>query len=950
MKKSLLLLGILSAFAFNDLLAAPPAYIQTKDGVIVFTNPAFTGTSNAVKLEVISDNIIRVTAAPGKEIVAAQSLITVYTKSPGLAWNVIPTKDSLTLKTKKLTAVVDLKTGAVTFRDYTGKKILAEKQSFGRVFQPVVFEGKPYYALTQTFQSTSGDAWYGLGQHQDGILNYRGQQVTFFQNNTEVAIPFLVSGNNYGILWDNYSLTKAGDVRPLLPLSALQLFSKKGEPGWLTASYANNKEKPQEIITERAEETINMEFEGESKIQLPNLFMPATGVVTWEGNLASYFSGLHQFRFTFGGTLKVWLDGKLVLDHWRKSWNPAPALIPFYFNKGEKVPVKIEWTPEGGESYVSLKWQQPLSTAEQHCFSFSSEAGQQIDYYFIYGNNTDEVIAGYRRLTGKAPIVPKWALGFWQSRERYKTQAEILATADEFRKRKIPIDNIVLDWSYWRQAEWGSQDFDETRFPSPDSMIDVLHKKYNTQIMISVWPKFYEGIPTYNEFEKNGWLYKRNIADRQRDWIGEGYVSTFYDAFNEKARKGFWNLINKKIYTKGIDAWWMDASEPDILSNVDPQKRKLQMTPTALGTAAAYLNAYPLQNAKGIYEGQRSTDPDKRVFLLTRSGFAGSQRYAAAIWSGDIGSTWRDMKTQITAGINFSLSGLPYWTMDIGGFVVPEKFEKPDSENLAEWRELNTRWYQFGAFVPLFRSHGQFPYREIFNMAEETHPAYQSFLYYDKLRYRLMPYIYSLAGAAYHDDYTIMRGLVMDFAADTAVLNVGDQYMFGSSLLVNPVYEYKQRSRSLYLPKCAGWYDLYSGKWYAGGQKIMADAPYERMPVFVKAGSIIPFGPALQYTAEKPADTITINIYAGANASFNLYEDEGINYNYEKGAFSIIPILYNEATKQVTVGKREGGFNGMLQKRTFRINLVTPGKTKQLEMDTFDREVLYDGKQIEVKL
>ena len=950
MKLRLLLLNFLFFAFINAVLAAPPSYIQTKDGVIVFTDPAFTGTSNAVKLEVISDNIIRVIAVPGKEIAPVQSLITVYTKRPDLFWNVIPTKDSLTLKTKKLTAVVDLKTGAVTFRDNKGRKILAEKQPLAGRFQPIVFEGKPYYALTQTFQSTSGDAWYGLGQHQDGTLNYKGQQATFFQNNTEVAIPFLVSGNNYGILWDNYSLTKAGDVRPLLPLSALQLFSKKGEPGWLTASYANDKQKPQEIITERAEETINMEFEGESKIQLPAAFTPATGIVTWEGDLASNSSGLHQFRFTFGGTLKVWLDGKQVLDHWRKSWNPAPALIPFYFNKGEKVPVKIEWTPEGGESYVSLKWQQPLSAAEQNCFSFSSEAGQQIDYYFIYGNNTDEVISGYRHLTGKAPIVPKWALGFWQSRERYKTQDEILTTVSEFRKRKIPIDNIVLDWNYWKEAEWGSQDFDEKRFPSPDSMIDVLHKKYNTQIMISVWPKFYEGIPSYNEFDKNGWLYKRNIADRQRDWIGKGYVSTFYDAFNEKARKGFWDLINKKIYNKGIDAWWMDASEPDILSNVDPQKRKLQMTPTALGSAAAFMNAYPLQNAKGIYEGQRSTDPDKRVFLLTRSGFAGSQRYAAAIWSGDIGSTWRDMKTQITAGINFSLSGLPYWTMDIGGFVVPEKFEKPDSENLTEWKELNTRWYQFGAFVPLFRSHGQFPYREIFNMAEESHPAYQSFLYYDKLRYRLLPYIYSLAGAAYHNDYTIMRGLVMDFSADTAVLNIGDQYMFGSSLLVNPVCEYKQRSRSLYLPKCAGWYDLYSGKWYAGGQKMMADAPYERMPVFVKAGSIIPFGPALQYTAEKPADTITINIYAGTNASFNLYEDEGINYNYEKGAFSIIPILYNEATKKVTVGKREGGFNGMLQKRTFRINLITPGKTKQLDMDTYDREILYDGKPIEVKL
>ncbi|MEQ1800129.1 MAG: TIM-barrel domain-containing protein, partial [Lacibacter sp.] len=631
-------------------------------------------------------------------------------------------------------------------------------------------------------------------------------------------------------------------------------------------------------------------------------------------------------------------------------WNPAPAIIPANMKSGEKVPVRIEWIPEGGESYLSLKWQEPLSKEQQNSFSFSSEAGQQIDYYFIHGNSMDEVISGYRTLTGKAPIVPKWALGFWQSRERYKTQNEILSTVDEFRKRKIPIDNIVLDWSYWKEAGWGSQDFDEARFPSPDSMIDVLHKKYNTQIMISVWPKFYEGISAYNEFDKKGWLYKKNIADRQKDWIGKGYISTFYDAFNENARKGFWDLINKKIYSKGIDAWWMDASEPDILSNVDPEKRKLQMSPTALGSAAEYLNAYPLQNAKGIYEGQRSTDPNKRVFLLTRSGFAGSQRYAAVIWSGDIGSTWKDMKNQISAGANFSMSGLPYWTMDAGGFVVPLKFEEPNAENMEEWRELMTRWSQFGSFVPIFRSHGQFPFREIFNTAPEEHAAYKSFLYYDHLRYRLMPYIYSVAGAAYHNDYTIMRGLAMDFANDSEVLNIDDQYMFGPSLLINPVYEYKKRQRELYLPKCAGWYDLYTGKWYAGGQKINAEAPYEKMPVFVKAGSIIPFGPALQYTNEKPADTIMLNIYAGANASFDLYEDEGTNYNYEKGAFSIIHISYNESTKTVEIGNRKGVFNGMLQKRVFTINIISPNNKNSLQFNTSKKLFFYDGKKTVIKI
>ena len=951
MKLRLLLTCFICCCLLEVIWAVPPSYISTKDGVIVFIDQLVDGKPCAVKLEVISENIIRVIAVPGKEFRARQSLVTVYAKKENIRWDIVPSSEKITLKTKGVRATIHIKTGVVSFFDIKGKKILSEKPTAGRSFEPSVFDGKRYYRVTQAFQTTADDAWYGLGQHQDGVYNYRRQQVSFFQNNTEVAVPFLISPKNYGILWDNYSLTTAGDTRPLHQLSAFQLFSKNGEAGWLTAAYANNKLKPQEIITERPEANINMEFVGESKSQLPREFIPTSGIVTWEGSIASYLGGNHQLRFVFGGTLKLWLDGKLVFEHWRKAWNPAPLLVPVSLSKGEKKQIKIEWEPEGSESYLSLKWQEPLSEEEENRFSFSSEAGDRVDYYFIYGNTMDEVIAGYRNLTGKAPIVPKWALGFWQSRERYKTQDEILATVDEFRKREIPIDNIVLDWSYWKEAEWGSQEFDEKRFASPDSMIDVLHKKYHTRIMISVWPKFYEGISTYNEFDKNGWLYKRNIADRQRDWIGKGYVSTFYDAFNENARKAFWNLIREKIYSKGIDAWWMDASEPDILSNVNPEKRKLQMTPTALGSAAEFLNAYPLQNAKGIYEGQRFTDPGKRVFLLTRSGFAGSQRYAAAIWSGDIGSTWRDMKTQITAGINFSLSGLPYWTMDIGGFVVPEKFEKPDAESLNEWRELNARWYQFGAFVPLFRSHGQYPYREIFNIAPADHPAYKSFLYYDKLRYRLLPYIYSMAGSAYHDNYTIMRGLVMDFAKDTAVLNIGDQYMFGPSFLINPVYEYKQTKRAVYLPVSPGWYDLYSGKWYAGGQKIIADAPYERIPVFIKAGSIIPFGPQLQYTSEKPGDTITLNIYTGADACFNLYEDEGTNYNYEKGDFTIIPLKYNEATKTITIGARRGSFNGMIHQRIFRINIITPGQAKNLDPDAAaDKQLLYKGEKIEIKI
>jgi alpha-D-xyloside xylohydrolase len=927
------------------------SYIKTSDGIIVFTDSVVTGVSRAVKLEVVSDYIIRVLAAPGLTISPTASLITIYTRNPGLKWDVSSDKEKVSLKTKAIRAEVNLKTGAIVFFDSTGNKILSEKAADGRSLQPVVFDGKRSYHITQTFQTSADDTYYGLGQHQDDVFNYKGQQVYLFQNNTEVAVPFLISHKNYGILWDNYSLTKVGDIRPFKPLSRFKLFSKNDEEGWLSASYSNDKNNPGDVVIERSESAINLEFLNDSKLYLPKEFKPLNGVVVWEGSVASDFTGIHKLRFTYGGYIKVWLNDLLLLDRWRKAWNPAPALLDVNFNTAQKTRLRIEWIPEGDESYISLKWQEPADPKEQNRFSFSSEAGQQVDYYFIYGKNMDEVISGYRILTGKATIVPKWALGFWQSRERYKTQEEILSTVAEFRKRKIPLDNIVLDWSYWKENDWGSQDFDPARFPNPDSMIDVLHKKYNTRLMISVWPKFYEGIPVYNEFEKKGWLYKRNIADRQRDWIGKGYVSTFYDAFNADARKGFWELINKRIYSKGIDAWWMDASEPDILSNVSPEKRKQQMSPTAIGSAAENLNAYPLQNAKGIYEGQRSVDPNKRVFLLTRSGFAGSQRYAATIWSGDIGSRWFDMKAQVSAGINFSLSGIPYWTMDIGGFIVERRYEKPNEKDLEEWRELNTRWYQFGAFAPLFRVHGQYPYREIYNIAPDDHAAYKSMLYYNKLRYRLLPYLYSLAGMTYHDNYTIMRGLVMDFGKDTAVLNIGDQFMLGPSLLINPVYEYKQRSKELYLPTGQGWYDLYSGKRYAGGQKIKADAPYEFMPVYVKEGSIIPFGPDLQYTDEKPADTLSLYVYSGKNASFNLYEDAGTDYDYEKGKFSTIPFTYDERSGALTIGERKGSYPGMIANRIFRIVRIAANKPKSLNLEAkADQQVKYHGKKITIKL
>ncbi|MEJ2005985.1 MAG: glycoside hydrolase family 31 protein, partial [Cyclobacteriaceae bacterium] len=532
---------------------------------------------------------------------------------------------------------------------------------------------------------------------------------------------------------------------------------------------------------------------------------------------------------------------------WRTAWNPSVEKFELNLKPGEKRHIKLEWVPDGGVSYIGLKVLTPTDVYDPAQITFSSEMGDEMRYFFMYDESIDGVISQYRTLTGKAQVMPKWSMGFWQSRERYKTQKELLDVLAEFREREIPIDNIVLDWSYLPVDKWGSHEFDLERFPDAAGMIEEVHEN-DARIMVSVWPKFYINTEHYNEFNEQGWMYQQAVKDSIRDWIWPGYIGSFYDAYQPGARKLFWEQIREHLYTKGFDAWWLDATEPDILSNASISYRKELMNPTALGPATQYFNAYALMNAKGIYEGQREEDPDDRVFILTRSGFAGIQRYGAVTWSGDIGTRWEDMRAQITAGLNFAMTGLPYWTMDIGGFCVEKRYEVAveGSADMEEWRELNTRWYQFGSFVPLFRVHGQYPFREIWNIAPEGHPAYNSMLKYNKLRYRLMPYTYSLAGWVHERDYTIMRGLAMDFPADREVWDIADQYMFGPNIMVCPVGEYQARDREVYLPESEGWYDGITGAFFEGGQTINADAPYEFIPLFIPAGAILPFGPEIQ--------------------------------------------------------------------------------------------------------
>lgn len=924
---------------------------ELKDnGVFVRPLSSAPGIPRLMRIEVLDDGIIHVTAGPQEEFFGDTSLCVIGPAAPAPAFTAVEEADTLVISAPLVRVRVALADGQVTFRDPNGNVLLEEVPGGGKSFKRIRIEGTSGYTLGQVFSSPPDEAFYGLGQHQSDEFNYKRLNEILYQYNTKVSVPFIVSDKNYGLLWDNYSLTRFGDPRDYMQMDLFTLYDDEGKAGGLTASYYTEGDTAR-VFVRRTESSIDYE-NLETVKNFPEGFQFYNSTITWIGEIEPKETGNYHFKLYYAGYTKLWIGDELVVpERWRTAWNPNTYKFSGKLEQGKRYPVRLEWKPDGGISYIGLKALSPRPAGEQASLSLSSEMGDQIDYYFIRGSNPDEVISGYRKLTGKAPIMPKWSMGYWQSRERYKSRTELLDVLREYRKRQIPIDNIVLDWSYWPVDAWGSHEFDPKYFPDPKGMVDSVHLM-NARIMISVWPKFYYTTDHYREFDNNGWMYRQAVDDSVRDWIGKGFIGSFYDPYSKGARELFWQQMKDHLYIHGFDAWWMDASEPDILSNASIEYRKKLSTPTALGPSTKYFNTYALLNAQGIYEGQREADPDRRVFLLTRSGFAGLQRYSTATWSGDIGTRWEDMKAQISAGLNFALSGIPYWTFDIGGFCVENRYTRAaeGSEDLREWRELNTRWFQFGAFCPLFRSHGQYPYREIFNISPAGTPAYNSMIYYNRLRYRLMPYIYSLAGMTWFNDYTIMRAMVMDFGSEAAVKSIGDQYMFGPSILVAPVYEYKARDRKVYFPSACGWYDFYSGQFIPGGRYLDVSAPYERMPLFIREGSIIPFGPEIEYTSQKPADPVTLFVYTGRNASFTLYEDEGVNYGYERGECTFIPFNYDEVSGELTIGERKGQYPGMLRDRTFNIVWVTRTNNIEFDPDMKPHATLsYDGSPVVVK-
>lgn len=785
-----------------------------------------------MKIEVISSNIIHVLYTKRDNFSDKNSMMIKNITKMDTSFEIEELEEYIILSTEELKLIINRETYAFIWQEKNGNVLLKEPEKGGKFLEEIPIEiavfdensqvktvstadglkgwrlpsGKKIdrqaYSSRLEFEFSEDETIYGLGQHEDGIFNYRGKQQYLYQSNMKIAVPMIVSTAGYGILWDTYSL----------------------------ASFHDDQD-------------------------------------------GSYF-----------------------------------------------------WT----------------------------EVDDEMDFYFMYGPEFDQIISSYRYLTGKSTLFPKWSYGYIQSRERYKSQDELIDVVREHRERKVPIDCIVQDWKYWPEGDWGQKSFDSSRYLDPAKMVDEIHKM-NVKLMVSIWPIMKNGCPDHLELKEAGGL----LPDEMN-----------YNPFSKIGREIYWKQAVEGIFKYGIDAWWCDSSEPyaaDWKGEVKPEPWKrigIITDEFKKYIDPEYINSYTLRHAQTIYEGQRKVSK-KRVLNLTRSHYPGQQRYSTISWSGDITATWETLRRQIADGLNFCVTGSPKWTFDIGAFFVKNKEDfwfwqgdYPGGCKDMGYRELYLRWFQMGTFLPMMRSHGTDTPREIWQFGKKGEKIYDTLVKFINLRYRLLPYIYSLAGWETHKDYTMLRCLAFDFRKDKNVYNIDNQFMFGPAIMVCPVTEpmyYEagskvlegvKKSRQVYLPEGWHWYDFWTGERYEGGQTINVETPLEKIPLFVKSGSIIPIGPEIQYTGEKPDVPWILMVYPGDNGEFDIYEDEGDGYGYEKGEYSWIKVKWDDSLNRITFSKRKGEFPGLVKERTFEIIVAVGVNEKVLNHEQLIKPVRYTGELI----
>lgn len=778
MRRSARLLAQCLPLAFLSICIAPAQWIPANPVTRVqkqSDSVLFTMQTGTLKLQVCTDSIIHLVYAPTWPPPKRPDYVITRTDWAPVEWTMQQSSKEIRIATARLTVTVNRAEGLIGYIDRNGRSLLTEGP---KQMTPTEVNHERTYRAADVFKIYgSEEAFYGLGQHQAGVWNYRGEAVDLSQDNTNISVPMFLSTNGYGIYWNSTSVSR---------------------------------------------------------------------------------------------------------------WN---------------------------NRFI-------------HYLFLSSEVADCIDYYFFYGPEFDKIISSYRTLTGSPPLFGKWAYGFWQSKNKYASQEQLLSIAKKYRDLQTPIDNIVQDWFWWTRT--GEFKFND-KYPDPKAMIQQLHEQH-FHLMISVWPFFDPGSETYADMDRRGYFIAKTVVAGFHP-LG----AALYDASNPAAREYYWKLIDNALFKIGADAWWMDTTEPETEGR---EENVLLNHTIAAGNGARYANIYPLLTTAGVYQGQRAETDRKRVFILSRSAFAGIQRNAVTAWSGDILSDFETYKRQVPAGLNFELSGIPYWTTDIGGFVVGHPQDP-------QYRELFVRWFQYGAFCPIFRVHGtRIPdENELWSYGPDAESILTSF---DRLRYRLLPYIYSIAWMVTNESYTPMRPLVMDFPQDVKAQNIGDQFLFGPAILVSPVTEQGATTRHLYLPK-GEWYDFWTGAASTGPLDLNAPAPLSRIPLYVRAGSIVPMGPDLQYAEQKPADPIELRVFPGSDGDFTLYEDDNNTYDYEKGAFATIPIHWKDSEHTLTIGNRMGQFPEMLESRSFRVVFAGDGHGAGIDPTVQpDRVIRYEGTSVSV--
>lgn len=788
----------------------------------------------------------------------------------------------LEVATAKLHACIDKQKGNITFKDASGNVLLAEEVN-GRSMDVVELQETHSYGIQQKFVSPSDEYLYGTGQFQDGYLNIRGLSRRLTQLNTQISVPFILSNKGYGLLWHNYGLTYFNP--------------------------ADNKVSLKKMMQTGDAKTVDVTTTEGTKRELraDNRF---------EGNLHIKEGGTYSILLDVGQRMarkhNVRIDGKQIVEV-NNIWLPRTTSFLIDLEAGiHEIVVEGESKDKPEVFYRKVTDETVFRSPVADCLDYTVFSG--------YG---DEVIGSYRELSGHAPMMPRWALGYIHCRERFKTQDELLAISKEFRKRKLPLDVVVQDWLYWGKYGWNAMKFDERNYPDPAQMVRDLHRM-DMRLMISVWSKVIRTSDVGKGAEKGGHYIPGT------EWI---------DFFNEESAGYYWNNFSKNLLKPyGIDAWWQDATEPE---NDDLQGRLVNH---GKWPGERVRNIYPLLVNKTVYEGVRKDAPGKRTMILTRSGFSGIQRYAAATWSGDVGNDWETFRRQIAGGLGCMASGLPWWTYDAGGFFRPGKGQYTDKD----FHERFLRWFQVATFLPLQRVHGYQTDTEFWNYGDEVTRIAKQYL---DFRYRMLPYIYSEAAAITFKGSTMMRPFIMDFPNDKKALQCKYSYMFGPSLLVTPVVEPGVTAQSVYLPeRQEGWYDFWTGEKYDGKQTVDIPVTTEKIPLFVKAGAIIPLGEPKQHTEEKMDDTWEIRIYPGADAHYTIYEDEGTNYNYEQGAYSTFELSWDDKKEVLTISDRNGTFDGMVKKRKLHIVKVTADKGVGFEESKADKKVTYNGKRIQVYL